>query len=128
MASWVSDRGVWKPAKERSVNIETGDIYEGEDREALKLLKERGVKTLGMDSEKDIENIKRAREIGMTVREFLNLNEDPSPETLIEEEKKKNLVVTHAKPKSKEGVDPQGGVASPNVGSPGKENQGGFDG
>ena len=126
MPSWDSTRGIWSPKRERAIDINTGEIYDGPDREAQKVLNERGVKTLGMDVTKDVENIKRARDLGQSVEEFLELNDEPSEETKAAEEAKKTAIETHRLPQKKEGVSPQGGVAPENVGKPGAENSGGF--
>jgi len=107
MPSFISIGGVWKPAQEKTV-VEGQDgspeIYEGLDRAAKEVLEKENVSSLGMDVTKDPENIMRARQLGMTVDEFLKLNEPPTPETKAAEEKKKNLVVDHATPKKKRGV------------------------
>ena len=107
MPSFVSKGGIWYPAKERSVNQDTGELYEGPDREAVKIIKEETgseTGTLGTDVTKDPENIMRARQLGMTVEEFLKLNTPPTEEQKKAEEAKENLVVTHTAPKRKQGV------------------------
>ena len=109
MASWKSNQGIWEPSDERAVNIKTGEVYEGKDRSATEFLKEEGVTYIGMDVRKDPDNIMRARQLGMTVEDFLALNTPPSPETQANEDAKKVLVVTHIDPKPKRGVKPQGG-------------------
>lgn len=117
MGSWVSELGVWKPAKEKAVNRDTGELYEGPDRVATEFLKEEGVSHLGMDARKDPENIMRARQLGMSVEEFLQMNVPPTPEALANEEKKKNLVVTHYTKKTKKGVNVgRGGFYDPEKG------------
>ena len=107
MPSFVSKNGIWYPAKERAVNQETGDLYEGPDREAVKIIKEETGSekgTLGIDVTKDPDNIMRARQLGMTVEEFLKLNVPPTEEQKKAEVAKENLVVTHTSPKPKQGV------------------------
>jgi hypothetical protein len=102
MPSFVSKLGVWEPAKEKTVIIgEDGSpkIYEGPDRAAKEFLEKENVSKLGMDAKKDPDNIMRARQLGMSVEEFLRLNEPPSAETLKAEEAKKTMVVDHADPK-----------------------------
>ena len=99
--------GVWKPSKEKTVVIDkdgTPSIYEGPDRAASEHLEKEGVSTLGMDVTKDPENIMRARQLGLSVEDFLKLNEPPTPETLKAEEEKKDRIVDHAAPKKKRGV------------------------
>lgn len=104
--------GVWRPAKEKTV-ITGADgspaIYEGPDRAATAYLEGKKVTTLGMDVTKDPENIMRARQLGMTVEDFLKLNEPPTPETIKAESGKKNKVVDHSAPKRKPGVQSDGG-------------------
>ena len=107
MASYISRRGICRPAKERAVNIRTGELYEGLDREALAFIKqETGSEDgyLGMDARLDPENIMRARQLGMTIDEFLKLNEPLTPEQQMAEEEMENVVVTHRRGRPKKGV------------------------
>jgi hypothetical protein len=118
MPSWVSDKGIWKPAKEKAYvppdagkGREEGYIYEGPDRQSQAYLNSEKVDHLGMDCRTDPEVIYRARQSGMTVEEWLKLNEPPAPETVKAEEAKKKYVQTHKPEKAKPGVNPQGGRA-----------------
>lgn len=109
MPTFISNNGIWTPSKERVYDPAKDEIYEGPDRAALEMLKENDVKTLGMDSAKDPENIMRARQLGITVEELLERNVPPSPETLKNAESAASAVVTHADPKRKKGVKPSKG-------------------
>ena len=107
MASYISKRGICRPAKEKAVNIRTGEVYEGPDREALAFIKqETGSEDgfIGMDSRLDPENIMRARQLGMTIDEFLKLNDPVTPEQARAEAENENVVVTHIPKPSKPGV------------------------
>lgn len=108
MPTFISEMGIWKPAKERNVSPD-GEIYNGPDRAAKELLTEQGVSSLGQDVRKDPENLIRARQLNMSIDEFLGLNDAPTEETLKQAEKTKNFVQTHKASKKKRGVTPQGG-------------------
>lgn len=104
MPSYDSTVGIWKPAKEKVVvQNEDGQpqIYEGPDRAALEFLKQEGQEFIGIDARKDPENIMRARQLNMSVEDFLGMNTPPTAETLRNEEAKKTNVVTHASPNRK---------------------------
>ena len=116
MPTFKSDKGIWTPAKERSIlpadeakGRPEAQIYEGEDRAARAVLNEEKVTHLGMPVEQDPEVIMRARQLNMTVPEFLKLHEPPTPQAAAVEEEKKTFVQTHPEPKPKPGVKPQGG-------------------
>ena len=107
MPSFISKGGIWTAANERAVDINTGVLYEGPDREAKKIIKaETGSEdgTLGIDAREDSENIMRARQMGMSIDEYLKLNAPLTPSQKKVEEEKKTAVVTHASPKRKPGV------------------------
>ena len=111
MPSFNSVNGVWKPAHEKSVNIKTGEIHDGPDREAVKDIKAAGGQ-IGKDVEKDVEMIMRAKQMSMTVKEMMELNAPPQEVLDQLNEKKKNHVVDQNKdPRSnaKPGVQPVGG-------------------
>lgn len=114
MPSFISDKGIWKPARERAivVNQQSGEmeIYDGPDRQAEMMMKAKGG-TMGRDARKDPDNIKRARELGMDVETYLEWNQEPTPEAQKAAEVVKTKVITHAPPVRKPGVQPQGGVA-----------------
>ena len=106
MPSYVSKMGVWEAAKEKAVVTKDDGspaIYEGPDRAATEHLESEGVSTLGMDVRKDPDNIMRARNLGMSVEDFLKLNEPPTPETKKAAEENKDKVVDHAPKKRKGG-------------------------
>ena len=120
MPSYVSNKGVWTPAKEETyVDYSTSKLkankgkksysYSGPDRAAVEQLKEAGQESFGQSAERDADNIMRARQLGMTVEEFLKLNEPPTKKQLEAEEAKRNLVIDHAAPTPKKGAQPQGG-------------------
>ena len=109
MPSFNSDRGVWTPAKEKAVAYKKNAdgsvepvIYEGPDRAAQQLLKEKGVEYLGGDVTQDPDLIMRAKQMDKTVEEYLKLNDPPTKEEMT----KKERVVTHKSPKRKKGVQP----------------------
>ena len=120
MPSYVSNKGVWTPAKEETY-VDYGSsklkqnkgkksyAYSGPDRAAVEQLKEAGLDSLGESAERNSDNIMRARQMNMTIEEFLKLNEPLTPRQVEAEEAKKNLVVDHVAPKPKKGVQPQGG-------------------
>ena len=120
MPSYVSNNGVWTPAKEETyVDYSQSKLkankgkksfaYSGPDRAAAEQLKEAGVDSLGESAQRNADNIMRARQMGMTIDEFLKLNEPPTKSQLDAEEAKKNLVVDHVAPTPVRGVQPQGG-------------------
>lgn len=116
MPTWVSNAGIWTPAKEKSIlpaDAEKGrmeaEIYEGPDRQAQLQLAEEKVDHLGMPAREDPEIIFRARQLGMTVDEFLHTHETPSVETVKVETAKKTYVQKHSPQAPKPGVQPQGG-------------------
>lgn len=104
MPSFISIQGKWKPAKERHVNPDTGEIYEGPDRAAQKMEETKG-ESLGMDVKMDPDNIYRARQLNMTIDEYLKLN-DPVVQKKANDNLKENeeKVVTHSKPTRKPAV------------------------
>jgi len=103
MPSYISKGGEWVPAKEKAVNMRTGDVYEGPDREAANEIKNAGGR-MGMKSNEDPENIMRARQLGITVEELLSLNAPPKEQQEKEAAAKENLVVTHQAPPKKQQV------------------------
>lgn len=110
MPSFISNGGEWKAVKEKAVNIHTGEIYEGPDREAEAMIKEAGGR-MGMKATEDPENIMRARQLNMSVEDYLKLGAPPEEIVKKAEEKKKNMVQDHKQSdaKAKPGVKPQGG-------------------
>lgn len=118
MPSWISIGGIWKPAKERTVLPEDPQkgrpdpqIFEGEDRAARSELDQQKVDHLGMPSEQDPQVIMQARQLGMTVPEFMTMNKPPQVVIDQGEKAKDKFVQTHKNQPAKEGVKPQGGRA-----------------
>lgn len=110
MPTYNSVNGIWSPAKERTFDKKKDDMYEGPDRAATDVLAEQGLDHLGMDVTKDPENITRARQLGVSVEEFLMLDKEDSPEQKKAKEEKLNKVVTHKRGRPrKKAVQPQGG-------------------
>ncbi len=120
MPSYVSNDGKWKPAHEKTyVDYAQSKIkgnrgkksffHDGPDRAAAEELKEAGVEEFGQDVRTNADNIMRARQLGMSIDEFLKLNDPPTEAQKKAEEAKKNLVVDHAEPTPKRGVQPTGG-------------------
>ena len=122
MPNWKSDRGVWTPKKEKTyvdytqsrVDSNRGKeshMYEGPDRAAKDVLKEKDVEYLGGDVTQDPDLIMRAKQMDKTVEEYLHLHDSPTAKQKAAEEAKKNEVVTHQPQKPKPGVSTgDGGV------------------
>lgn len=117
MPNFKSDLGIWTPVQEKVVVSNAQgepEVYEGPDRAAVAFLKQEGQSFIGIDARKDPENIMRARQLNMSVEDFLGMNVPPTPEAIQNEENKKNQVVTHAAPQRKRGVTPtRGGFYDP---------------
>ena len=125
MPNWISGSkdkntppGVWTPAKEKTVVTKTSsdgtvntEIYEGDDRAAVEVLKESKLKQLGTDAKLDPQVVMVARQNNMTVDEWIELHSPPKEELDKEQEVRDKTVVTHAKKPGKRGVRPQGGGA-----------------
>lgn len=126
MPSYISKNGVWTPAQEKAVNIHTGDVYKGPDREALREIEAAGGR-MGQNANEDPENIMRARQLGITVEEYLNLNAPPTKQQQENEKAKEEMVIDQNKPpkaNAKRGVQPTGGGAD--MAGQGQDIQGGF--
>lgn len=111
MPQFISDGGKWRPAQEKAVNIKTGDVYSGPDREASKAIDRAGGR-MGQAANEDPENIVRARQLGMSVEDYLKLGAPPEAVVTAAEKKKKSLVVDNNKGKAapkQTAVKPQGG-------------------
>jgi len=95
MPSFVSVKGQWEPKQEKWVNPKTAEIYEGPDRSAVQAIEENGG-SIGTDVKKLSENIILARQMGMTVDQYLQLSD---PEAIEADEKRiieaKKEVVNH---------------------------------
>ena len=97
MPSFISVNGEWKAAKEKAVNIKTGEIYEGPDREATDIIKtETGGlgESIGMKSEEDPQIMEVARQHGLTVEQWMSRNK-PSDAQLKAQAAAQTKVVTH---------------------------------
>ncbi len=120
MPSYNSKGGAWEPAKEKAVNLRTGEVYEGPDREAVAEIKKAGGR-MGMKADQDPENIMRARQLGISVQEYLNLNAPPTEEQQKAQKEAENKVVDHKPSGEKKrmvrnvsgGVDVHGGFGDP---------------
>lgn len=108
MPSFISKGGSWAPAKEKAVNIRTGETYSGPDREAKRMIDEAGGR-MGMLATEDPENIMRARQLNMSVEDYLKLGAPPEAQQKKAEEEKEKVVNEHKAPKRKPGVKTQGG-------------------
>jgi len=108
MPSFISNGGDWTPAQEKAVNVRTGETYEGPDREAKQMIEDAGG-TIGMKAVEDPENIMRARQLGMTVEQYLKMNEVPSAAQKAKDEAAKTKVVDHKPTPAKRGVQSAGG-------------------
>lgn len=125
MARFISVDGKWKPAKEKvglvndsgavitvaGEKIEAGDpyIYEGEDRDAKRIIKEQGG-DLGQDYRYDTDFLQRVRNLGFAKAEdYIALYEgdiEKARENLAKEEGK---VHRHTKPEGKKDTVPSEG-------------------
>jgi hypothetical protein len=106
--SWISDNGVWKPAKERAYDGKKDEIYEGPDRAAKEILQEDNVPSLGMPVENDPQILELARQRGHTVKEYLEQNRPTEAEVQAQKEAQ-SKTVEHKDPPKKRGVKPRGG-------------------
>lgn len=115
MPSFVSIDGVWVAAKEKAVDIRTGEIYEGPDREAVAFIaQEKGISikeaietnaSIGMPASEDPEMFEVAKKHGFnTVEDYLK-SKKPTPQVEAEIKKARTKVVTHQPDKPKPGVD-----------------------
>jgi hypothetical protein len=115
MPSFVSIDGKCYAAKEKAVDIRTGEIYEGPDREAIKFIAqengisiEEAIKTnafIGMSASEDPEMFEVAKKHGFnSVEEYLKAKKPSAKdEKVIKAAREK--VVTHQPDKPKPGVD-----------------------
>ena len=108
MPRFNSKGGAWSPAQEKAVNIRTGEIYQGPDREATQMIEDAGGR-MGMESKNDPENIMRARQLNMSVEEYLKLGAPPEEVIAKNEEEKEATVHEHKPMPRKRGVKTQGG-------------------
>ena len=108
MPSFKSNGGVWTPANEFAVNIRTGETYKGPDREAAHMIKEAGGQ-IGMLATDDPENIMKARQLNMTVEEYLALGAPPKAIQEKAQKAKDEAIVDHKDTPKKKMVNPVGG-------------------
>lgn len=81
MPTFISKDGQWFPAKEKAVHRETGELYEGPDREATKFIaQETGGNQdwIGTPVIEDTQIAELARHHNLTVPEYLEKNK-PTP-------------------------------------------------
>ena len=114
MASFNSIVGLWFPAKEKAVHRETGDIYEGEDREAVRFIaQEKGLTVeevieqkayIGTPVSEDPQIIELARNRNMSVEDYLDKNK-PTPQQVKIQKDAQTKTVTHQAPPKHEEVD-----------------------
>jgi len=104
MPSYISVGGVWKPAHEKAVDINTGDVHDGLDREATEFIaQENGITpkevieqgaTIGMKSSEDPQMLEVARQHGLTIEQWMERNK-PTPKQEADTKKAQAEVVTH---------------------------------
>jgi len=136
MPTFISDEGVWVPAKEKvaleKVDPETGEkepfIYEGQDRAALEMLKEMDMEEqgyMGVHFSENMELYELARGRGYnSVEEYvekLGYNAKKAKELVA---KYKAKYVTHAQPEKVKGKEFAGGGV--NTAGTGNDLSGGF--
>ncbi len=103
MPSFISNNGIWGPAKERAFDPKSGEIYDGPDREAVKYIEEEGG-VVGQDAAQDPQVLQASRNMGFnSVKEYLD-HFKPSDKQVAEKKAADSKIVTHAKPIPKEGV------------------------
>lgn len=104
MPNFISKEGVWEPARERVVdpNAPAGqEIYEGPDREAVKIIQENGG-MLGQHYSLDPEMVMRARQLGFeTVDDYLKMYNYNKERAIKAYEEAKSKLVTHGNPARK---------------------------
>ena len=114
MPKYYSHKGVWHPSKEHVVlphlQGTEKEVYDGPDRAAEYELFQEGVKTFGIDFEKDPDIIWRSKQFGYSsVMEYaLAMGYDP---VKAEADFKKNAseITKHELPKRKETINAVGG-------------------
>lgn len=133
MPTFISDEGVWVPAKEKvaleRINPETGEpepfIYEGDDRAALEMLKELDVDHLGSHFTENMELFELARGKGYnSVEEYvekLGYNSNKAKELVAKYREQHN---THKSPEKKVVKKISGGGV--NTAGTGNDLEGGF--
>ena len=133
MPTFISDEGVWVPAKEKvaleRINPETGEaepfIYEGDDRAALEMLKELDIDHMGSHFSENMELFELARARGYdNVEEYvkkLGYNSDKAKELVAKYREKHN---THKLPERVAAKKISGGGT--NTAGTGNDLEGGF--
>lgn len=106
--SWISRGGIWGPAKERAYDGKKDEIYEGPDRAASEVLQEQNLEHLGMEVHNDPQVIELARQRGLTVEQYLEINK-PLENQVKAQQEAQEKVVDHKELPKKMGVKPRGG-------------------
>jgi hypothetical protein len=97
MPSFVSNGGVWVPAKEKTVNIHTGEIYDGPDREAKEFIAKETAgagESIGMKASEDPQVLEVARQHGLTVEQWMERHK-PTVQQVEAQKVAASKVVTH---------------------------------
>ena len=74
MPSYISKNGEWFAAQEKAVNVDTGEVYLGPDREASEFIKtETGGNSdhIGIKANEDPQMIEVARQHGLSIDEWM---------------------------------------------------------
>ena len=107
MPTFVSKDGQWFAAKEKAVHRETGEVYEGPDREATKFIKQEtggNQEWIGTPVAEDTQIAELARHHNMTVDEYLTKNK-PTPKQVALKVEADAKVADHKSEPPKPGVD-----------------------
>lgn len=111
MPSYISVDGKWFAAKEKAVDRNTGDLYEGPDREASKFIKEETAAQqdwIGTPVAEDSQIAELARHHNLTVQEYLEKNK-PTPKQAALKVEADAKVVDHKAAPTKPGVSSSDG-------------------
>ena len=112
MPSFISIGGEWVAAKEKAVDIRTGEIYEGPDREATEFIKKETGNTgdrIGIKASEDPQMLEVARQHGLTIEQWMEKNK-PTPKQVEAQKDAQSKVVTHQpEPKKPAAVSSKGG-------------------
>lgn len=97
MPSFISKGGEWYAAEEKAVNRDTGDVYQGKDREASAYIaQETGGQSdhIGMKAAEDPQMLEVARQHGLTIEQWMERNK-PTPQQEKVQKEAQAEVVTH---------------------------------
>ena len=106
MPSFISNGGEWYAANEKAVNRETGDVYEGKDREASAFIaQETGGASdhIGIKAAEDPQMMEVARQHGLTIEQWMERNK-PTPQQVKIQKDAQAEVVTHKDAPKKQAV------------------------